>query len=121
DAVPGADGHRVFVAGPSELVLLWIAAGVQPPHPRERRRREALERRVVAIRDHVLIGSGDSLEADQVRVAIHSEAQAAGEDAHRQARKRHLETRPVGPDRTARRAERRCGATDLLGTPWQAR
>ena len=91
----------------AELLPLRVAAGVEPRHLRHQVGGQPLEAAVVFVRDPLLAGLRQRIHPNEVGAAVDGEAKVAGEQAHRQARKRHREARAVGFHR-ARRALERC-------------
>ena len=112
--------HPCFVLHPAELVLLWVAARVPPDHSWRQVCREAVQARLVLVGHRRLLRLGDRVHSDQVRAAIHREAQVPSKDSHRQARKRHLEACPIRLHAARGCVERRARAADLLGRARQA-
>ena len=109
--------HAGVVLEPAELVLLRIAAAIAPGDARRESRREPSQSRFILVGDRLLVGLRDRFHAKQVRAAIRREMQASREDAHRESREVHFNSRAVGLDAARIRFERRIGGADLLRFP----
>ena len=113
-AVGGPHRDPRVIRHAAEPVLLRVAAEVVPHHTRQRVGRKAAQAPFVDVGDRVLFGLGNRLHPHEVRVAIDREPQVAGEDAHRQARKGHLQARAIRLHAARRGGERRIHVTDFL-------
>ena len=88
--------HPIHICRAAELIPLPHPRDVLPAHARTFGEREPAQPRVVLVRHRGLRRLRDRLLAQQVRPAIHGEAQFAAEDARGQPGKCHFDARAVG-------------------------